>query len=451
MPYSPLDTFDADDFSHLPTVDGHIPTAKTPIHSQQPLAEVEPVLPHASEWVSDETAVQLGTDDESFPPSDFSILTEISDYDPQESLQPESTSSTSSPTLSLVQPLVSDEPEAPADNAPQIYEAKKRAFALAAGIHLFLLLVLAAIQVVPLTRPSAEIVAISSVDSTQDPAWKKVAQPDPSASASPSIQPIVALGNSQIAMPDVDFTPTSTELNVGSTFGTFGGGSGTVGGSVSFMGNQGKGSRVVFVVDVSGSMSASSQADGKTISRFELLKKELSKSLNQLRGGVQYQVIYFSDFAWPHDEVDTNDPAAMAKYEWDIRPGQQGVRIPRFRYLAANPANLTKSRKIIDESINPGGTNWGAGLLMALAGSPKPDLIFFMTDGNRSDALTWVDEVTASNAKGKPATIHTTAMMEPAAAKELDELARRNGGKFTIINADGKVTKGADFFKSNNP
>jgi hypothetical protein len=119
--------------------------------------------------------------------------------------------------------------------------------------------------------------------------------------------------------------------------------------------------------------------------------------------------------------------------------------------LAANPANLTKSRKIIDESINPGGTNWGAGLLMALAGSPKPDLIFFMTDGNRSDALTWVDEVTASNSKGKPATIHTTAMMEPAAAKELDELARRNGGKFTIINADGKVTKGADFFKANNP
>jgi hypothetical protein len=59
--------------------------------------------------------------------------------------------------------------------------------------------------------------------------------------------------------------------------------------------------------------------------------------------------------------------------------------------------------------------------------------------------------VTASNAKGKPATIHTTAMMEPAAAKELDELARRNGGKFTIVNADGKVTKGEDFFKANDP
>ena len=451
MPYSPLDTFDADDFSHLPTADGPQPTTKRLIQSPQSKNESAPVLPQASKWLSGEIAVEPDDNDVSTSPLDFSKLTDIADDHPQESLHPESASSIPPSTPSLIHPSVPDEPEAPADNTPQIYEAKKRAFVLAAGVHLVLLLLLAVVQVVPLSRPSAEIVAISSVDSMQDPAWKKIAQPAPNASASPSLQPIVALGNSQIAMPDVDFTPTSTELNVGSTFGTFGGGSGTAGGSVSFMGNQGKGSRVVFVVDVSGSMSASSQADGKTISRFELLKKELSKSLNQLRGGVQYQVIYFSDFAWPHDEVDTNDPAAMAKYEWDIRPGQQGVRIPRYRYLAANPANLTKSRKIIDDSVNPGGTNWGAGLLMALAGTPKPDLIFFMTDGNRSDALTWVDEVTASNAKGKPATIHTTAMMEPAAAKELDELARRNGGKFTIVNADGKVTKGEDFFKANDP
>jgi hypothetical protein len=451
MPYSPLDTFDADDFSHLPTADGPLTTTKRLIQSPQSKSEIAPVLPQASEWLSDEIAVPPDDNDVSTSPLDFSNLTDIADDHLQESLQPESASSIPTSTPSLIQPFVPDEPEVPADNTPQIYEAKKRAFALAAGVHLVLLLLLAVVQVVPLSRPSAEIVAISSVDSTQDPAWKKIAQPAPSASASPSLQPIVALGNSQIALPDVDFTPTSTELNVGSTFGTFGGGSGTAGGSVSFMGNQGKGSRVVFVVDVSGSMSASSQSNGKTISRFELLKKELSKSLNQLRGGVQYQVIYFSDFAWPHDEVDTNDPAAMAKYEWDIRPGQQGVRIPRYRYLAANPANLTKSRKIIDDSVNPGGTNWGAGLLMALAGTPKPDLIFFMTDGNRSDALTWVDEITASNAKGKPATIHTTAMMEPAAAKELDELARRNGGKFTVIKADGKVTKGEDFFKTTSP
>jgi hypothetical protein len=462
MLYSPLDSPDPDDFSHLPTVDG-APAAPTPRQPTLPSAEQtwegEEVPPEEAEW--QETPEQEGLplpEELSVPEeqaSEDTIESEIKDEDgdgdePDTEDLPAAQDDVPLPQeTGLIQPVEPGEPEAPADNSPQIHEAKKRAFILAVGVHLLLLLIFAIIQVAPVTRPASEIVAISSSDTEEQPSWKKIAPPTPAASGGPSIQPIVALGSSQVAMPDVDFTPTATELNVGSSFGTFGGGSGTAGGNVSFMGNQGKGSRVVFVVDVSGSMSASSQVDGKTISRMDLLKKELVKSLNQLRGGVQYQVLYFSDFAWPHDEVDTNDAAAMAKYEWSIRPGQQGVRIPRYRYLPATPANLAKSRKIIEDSSNPGGTNWGSGLLMALNGSPKPDLVFFMTDGNKSDALTWVDEVTTANAKGKPATIHTTALMAPGAAQDLDELARRNQGKFTVIEADGKVIKGADFFKAN--
>jgi hypothetical protein len=447
MPYSPLDTQDADDFSHLPTVDSVFsrPLSPQSSESEDPLSEPECSLDLQGSEFQDETQIGDSDTQDSVPSIDDSL--------PEESEFTESKASisTSEPAQLLVQPFVSDEPEAPADITPQINEAKKRALFIAAGVHLFLVIVLTIFRVAPSYRPNSEIVAISSVDTIQEPSWKKVSPPTPSASAGPSLQPITVMGSSEIAMPDVDFTPTASDLNIGSSLGTFGGGVGTAGGSVSFMGNQGKGSRVVFVVDVSGSMSASSQADGKTISRFELLKKELAKSLNQLRAGIQYQVIYFSDFAWPHDVVDTNDPQAMEKYEWDIRPGQQGVKIPRYSYLAASPTNLAKSRKIITDSINPGGTNWGAGLLMALNGTPKPDLIFFMTDGNRSDALTWVDEVSVANARGKPAVIHTTAMMEPAAATELNNLAQRNGGKFTIINADGSVTKGADFFSSSKP
>jgi hypothetical protein len=459
MLYSPLDTPDPDDFSHLPTVDGAAPppAAKQPAHS--PVEETWPEERYEEPQWQDEPEVEPPAEEphtstsasEQPPLPDEPVQAEEPVPEPlplPEELPAAHDESIPHREFPLIQPVETEEPEAPADNAPQIHAAKKRAFFLAVGVHLFLLLLFALIQVAPLSRPASEIVAISSSDTEDQPSWKKVAPPTPAASGGPSIQPIVALGSSQVAMPDVDFTPTATELNVGSSFGTFGGGSGTAGGNVSFMGNQGKGSRVVFVVDVSGSMSASSQVDGKTISRLDLLKKELAKSLNQLRGGVQYQVIYFSDFAWPHNEVDTNDPAAMEKYEWEIRPGQQGVRIPSYRYLPATPANLAKSRKIIEDSSNPGGTNWGSGLLMALNGSPKPDLIFFMTDGNKSDALTWVDEVTTANAKGKPATIHTTALMAPGAAQDLDELARRNRGKFTVIEADGKVIKGEDFFKA---
>jgi hypothetical protein len=38
-------------------------------------------------------------------------------------------------------------------------------------------------------------------------------------------------------------------------------------------------------------------------------------------------------------------------------------------------------------------------------------------------------------------------MQQPDAARELDDLARRNNGKFTVVMGEGKVIKGEDFFK----
>lgn len=446
MLYSPLDRDDEDDFSHLPNVDGETgvgPWARSGPPRATHGHESAVMEPMVSEWPGssgtqdealqcEEMAPETGSDD-ALHPGAAEACADIAGMESEHA-----------PMLSGDEAV-----EQPADNSGDILEAKKRALLWAAGAHLILLVLLAVMQTAPVLRPASEIVAINEVESRQEPAWKRVAPQAPNTAAPPSMQPIIGMGSSTVVLPQVDFTPATSELNLGTSFGTFGaGGSGAAGGNVSFLGNQGKGSHVVFVVDVSGSMSAVAEVDGKIISRFDLLKRELSRSLNQLRGRVFYQVIYFSHFAWPHNEVDSNDSIALAKYEWDINPGDRNVRIPRFTYLPATPANLAKSRKIIEESNNPGGTNWGAGLLMALSGTPKPDLIFFMTDGHKSDALTWVDEVTAFNARGKPAVIHATAMMEPSAARELNELAIRNGGKFTVVNADGSITKGADFFKS---
>ncbi len=207
------------------------------------------------------------------------------------------------------------------------------------------------------------------------------------------------------------------------------------------------GRHVVFVVDVSGSMSAI--APGESISRFDLLKKELVKTMNQMPMGTSYQILYFSDFAWPHDQVDSRNTEALLKYKWEIdSKDYKKVKIPSFKYIQANPFSLRESTEIIQRSENPGGTNWGSGLLMALKGNPKPDVIFFMTDGLRSDEQGWVDVVTAENKSRLPVTaIYTSAMQEPDAAPELDSLARRNNGRFTIVLGDGKVVKGEDYFK----
>lgn len=228
--------------------------------------------------------------------------------------------------------------------------------------------------------------------------------------------------------------------------GGFGSGIGR-GGKFSFVGQTALGKRVVFVVDVSGSMSAI--GTGESISRFDLLKKELIKSINQMPMNTQYQILYFSDFAWPHDQVDSRDANALTKYRWEIDPqNYKKVKLPTFRFIQATPFSLRETADIIQRSDNPGGTNWGSGLLMALNASPKPDVIFFMTDGLRSDEQGWVDIVTAENKRRLPmSAIYTSAMQQPDAAKELDDLARRNNGRFTVVLGDGKIVKGEDFFK----
>lgn len=346
---------------------------------------------------------------------------------------------------------VAEDPEAaPADNTRAMKEAKKRALLMTLGVHVVVALILLLMHVPMLDFNRPEIVATTGVEELENESWKKVTTAAPQTSPmAASVSPLLSTGISDIAMPAVDFSATASDLNLGTSFGSFGAGvtSGGAGGKISFLGNTATAKHVVFVVDVSGSMSASMNVGGSSMSRFDLLKRELNKSISALAAGTAYQVLFFSDFAWPHDTVDSNDMRALSGYEWKITATSKNVSIPRFSYIAANPSNVNKSKKIILDANNPGGTNWGSGLLMALKGSPRPEVIFFMTDGNRADEQGWINAVTEENSRGKRTIIHTTALGTPDAAKDLAEMARRNGGKFTVVMADGKIVKGEDFLK----
>jgi len=341
-----------------------------------------------------------------------------------------------------------DEPEAvPADNSLEIKKARQKALIATVGLHVFVALILLLMHVPLLDFSPPEIVATSTVDELENESWKKVTTAAPQTSPmSASVSPLLSTGISDIAMPEVNFAANASDLNLGTSFGSFGSGvtSGGAGGKVSFLGNTATAKHVVFVVDVSGSMSAKMNVSGTSMSRFDLLKKELSRSISGMAAGTAYQILFFSDFAWPHDVVDSNDMRALNNYEWEITATTRNPTIPRYSYLAMNGTNISKSKKIIAEANNPGGTNWGSGLMMALKGSPKPDVIFFMTDGNRSDEQGWINTVTQENSRGKRTIIHTTALGTPDAARDLDEMARRNGGKFTAVMADGKIIQGKD-------
>lgn len=339
-------------------------------------------------------------------------------------------------------------PEEPADNSELLANDRKRAWIAAGIFHGVILLVMAIVRVVPMEPKLAEIVAIPAVEEVEKPSWKKVTTAMPkSATLQPMVAPIMANATSNFAMPDVDMSPTASELNVGASFGSFGAGMSNGGfGNVSFMGNQAAGKNIVFVVDVSGSMS-SLVTGGASISttRFDLLKRELNKSLSQIPTGAKYQIVYFSDFAWPHNLIEPDAYGSEAHMKWDLEPDDDSA--PRMSYVSANPSTLRQSREIVSASRPFQGTNWGSGLMMALRAGPTPDVVFFMTDGEDTNAQKWIDMATRQNGRSKRAIVHVTGMMiYPRTAEPLAELARRNGGKFTVVMANGAVIDGDDYF-----
>ena len=344
---------------------------------------------------------------------------------------------------------------------------------LSVGVHLFLLLIAAFVGVTQVMERQVDFIPGGSSPQSQAAAevlTQKIQQKkNPWLKTKPQMRKLAVQSlNTNIVLPEMppmdlmDFSKITNRMDIskagalgaskpmgigaGGAGGGFGAGIGR-GGKFSFVGQTAIGRHVVFVVDVSGSMSAIGQ--GEKISRFDLLKKELAKSISQIPMGTAYQILFFSDFAWPHNEVDSRNTSALMKYRWEIEPKDfKKVKLPTFKYLQASPFTLQDSREIIEKSDNPGGTNWGSGLLMALNASPKPDVIFFMTDGNRSDEMGWIDIVTAENKRRLPMTaIYTSAMQQPDAARELDTLAKRNNGRFTVVMGEGKVIKGEDFFK----
>ncbi|MFC5455038.1 hypothetical protein [Prosthecobacter fluviatilis] len=348
-----------------------------------------------------------------------------------------------------------------------------RTLGMSFGVHMFLLLIAAFIGVSQVMDPQVDFLPGGSSPHSQAAAaeltHKIQNKKNPWLKARPVQRKItVQTLSSNIVMPEMapmevlDFdkinnrmdlskapaSGLSQPMGLGGAGGGLGAGIGR-GGKFSFVGQTAVGRRVIFVVDVSGSMSQPLKGDGPRMTRFELLKKELIKAVRQIPFGTAYQVLYFSDFAWPHNEVSSQNGEAFAKYTWNIRPDDyKEVKIPTFKYIQASPFTIQESVDLIQKADNPGLTNWGSGLLMALNANPKPDVIFFMTDGERQDENGWIDIVTAVNKSKLPMTvIHTSVMAQVDAAREMDALAKRNNGSFSVVAGEGKVIKGEEFFK----
>ncbi len=185
--------------------------------------------------------------------------------------------------------------------------------------------------------------------------------------------------------------------DMGQSIGTgLGGGSG----SASFFGLEAQGRRFAYIVDVSGSMSIGG--------RIEALRRELTTSIRDLDANMSFLVIPFSDTA----------------FELDGRQGWQEATEGGKRWATRAIARL--------EPLN--GTRPLGGFQIALGMRPRPDAIFFMTDGEFDPGV--ADELLRMNREPR-VPIHCICFHSQGSEPLMRRIARDSGGSYGFVPAPG--------------
>ena len=182
----------------------------------------------------------------------------------------------------------------------------------------------------------------------------------------------------------------------GDGFGLGGGG----GGGTSFFGIAARGSRFIYIVDISGSMQGE---------KIGVLRRNLLDSIAELPPQSHFCIIGYNDNLVPlGDEI---------------------------RWYKADDANRLKARTWISRIEPSGGTVPMPAFEPALNLKPRPDVIYFMTDGQDIDGLT--EHVRNLNIKGRKTRINTICYGDRGGEEMMRRIADDSGGKYRFVPAGG--------------
>ncbi len=124
----------------------------------------------------------------------------------------------------------------------------------------------------------------------------------------------------------------------------------------------------------------------------------------------------------------------------DFEPKEKNKRQP-IDWITSTKSKRKQSLAAIQDTKLVYGTIWDYPLEMALDMNPKPDVIFFMTDGSAGNNSLEVAKEIGRKAKKEGVIINTIALMLPQAKGALGEIAKLTGGIFTMVDKDGKATE----------
>lgn len=176
------------------------------------------------------------------------------------------------------------------------------------------------------------------------------------------------------------------------------------GGAASFFGLESSGNRFAYIVDVSGSMQGG---------RIETLKRELTRSITGLRGSSQFTVVLFSSGA--------------------MQLGPSGWRSATDRIKREVRTEITNIRA-------SGTTVPLPAFAVVFELRPRPDAIYFMTDGEFVNPEAVAAEIARLNqSSGRLVPIHCITFVERQSEEIMKLIARQSGGSYTHVSgADGR-------------
>lgn len=178
------------------------------------------------------------------------------------------------------------------------------------------------------------------------------------------------------------------------------GGGGSAGGT-SFFGIESRGHRFMYIVDISGSMSSDN--------RIGTLKRELINSIDALAAHASFFVLAYNSRVSPinHDSAwrKSDRAAKLDAIAWIQKLGSSGGTVPLPAFESA------------------------------LRFKPRPDVIYFMTDGQGIEGLPTV--IAGLNNRGRKTRIYTIAFGNTGSEQMMKQIARESGGTYRFVPSGG--------------
>lgn len=211
----------------------------------------------------------------------------------------------------------------------------------------------------------------------------------------PTLTPIEAAAELEVS------TRGATPVLGGSGRSRLTGGLGGSGAATTFFGVRSVGNRFAYIVDVSASMDVDR--------RWGSAVDELKRSIGQLPDHAQFAIFLYS----------SSVTSPRFQKGWNYAGGRMTVRIGQW----------------LDDISPHGGTQPVPAFAEALSLEPRPDVIFFMTDGQIPPSTP--AQVAAMVDRGTPVVINAIAFGNPDSQDLLRLIARRAGGEYRYARGSG--------------